>query len=367
MIRLSMIVFTLLISCPFLAAEAAVDKITLKDGSILKGEIKRVENDELTLDTDYADDVIIEVEHIVAIESEQIYTVRMTEGEEISGHLTVTDGKIVLREELPRESESGEALPETPSSISPVVADGRVFTFDDVDWIDEKESYLRYDAEVNVGAQLARGNTDTTDLHFDALFEPSFGQNTLRLRGEFDRKEADGDTTADRWLASLEYERDFRRRWFVGAANSYEADGQRDLDLRMIVGAGVGYRFFDEDPTHLSAMPSIAYVIETFEDSDDDDNYVAFRWKLDFSRDLYKDDITIYHNHQYLNSLQTFSDILIETRTGIEFDLAWDLTLSTEFQANWDNAPASDTDELDTRYILKIGFEFEGDQGDWFH
>ena len=113
-------------------------------------------------------------------------------------------------------------------------------------------------------------------------------------------------------------------------------------------------------------MPAIAYVIETLEEGDDDANYAAFRWKLDFSRDLYKDDITIYHNHQYLNSLQTFSDIIIETRTGIQFDLAWDFTLSAEFQSNWDNSPAGDADKLDTRYVLKIGYEFEGDQDTWF-
>ena len=114
-------------------------------------------------------------------------------------------------------------------------------------------------------------------------------------------------------------------------------------------------------------MPGIAYVIDNFAGGDDDENYAAFRWKLDFSRDLYKDDITIYHDHQYLNSLQTFSDISIESKTGIKFDLAWDFTLSTEFQSNWDNSPASDADKLDTRYMLKIGFEFEGDQEDWFH
>ena len=53
--------------------------------------------------------------------------------------------------------------------------------------------------------------------------------------------------------------------------------------------------------------------------------------------------------------------------TGIEFDLAWDLKLSAEFQSQWDNKPASDADKLDTRYILKIGYEFDGDQNDWFH
>jgi putative salt-induced outer membrane protein len=377
--RTSSILFALLISWPLSTAAKTVDEITLKDGSVLKGEIKRVEDDELVLDTDYADDVFIEVEHIVGIESDQQYTIHLNAGEKISGYLTVSDGKISVRESppatgdreataSPKEVEPADTqptvglIPDTPTKEREFT-----FTFDDIDSIDEKQTYFRYDAEVNLGAQVAKGNSDTTDLHFDALFEPTFGWNTIRLLGEFDKKEADGDTTTNRWRGSLEYERDLSRRWFIGAANSYEADAQRDLDLRIIAAAGAGYRFFDEDPTFLSVMPGIAYVIETFEDSDDDANYAAFRWKLDFSRDLYKDDITIYHNHLYINSLKNFSDIEIETETGIVFDLAWDFTLTAEFQSNWDNEPAGDTDKWDTRYILKIGFEFEGDQADWFH
>jgi putative salt-induced outer membrane protein YdiY len=274
--------------------------------------------------------------------------------------------------DLPREEATveiaktadGEPL---ESQTAAAVPGGRKFTFDDVDWIREKPTYFRYDAELNVGAQIARGNTDTTDLHFDARFEPSFGWNTLRISGLYDKKVADGDTTTNRWNASIVYERDFHRRWFVGAGNSYEADAQRDLDLRFIFGAGIGYRFYDDDPTHLSILPALAYVNENFEDDADNTDYAAIQIKTDFKRDLYKDDITFFHNNTYLNSVQELSDIIINSNTGIKFDMPWDLVLSAEFETDWENEPAEDAKKLDTRYMLKIGFEFEGDEDDWFH
>jgi putative salt-induced outer membrane protein YdiY len=386
-------------SPPLAAAAAFVDVITVKDDSILKGEIKRVENDELILDTDYADDVVIDVGHIVNIESKQQFSIRLLSGEIISGFLAVSNGKIVLRESLspPGEPEAEQAPeeidlaepvrevpPATPApraneivqradgepSDSPAAVehpDGRKFSFDDVDWIREKPTYLRYDAALNVGVQLARGNTDTTDLHFDALFEPSFGWNTLRLSGQYDKKTADGDTTTNRWKAALAYERDFRRRWFVGAANTYEADAQRDLDLRFIIGAGIGYRFYDQDPTHFSVLPALVYVNENFEEASDDTQYAAIQLSMDFERDLYKDDITFFHDNMYLNNLQSLSDIKVETHTGIKFDMPWDLVLTAEVETDWENEPAEDAEKLDTRYMLKIGFEFEGDEDDWFH
>ena len=396
-IRASLILLLLLISRPLAAAEAIVDTIIVKDGSVLKGAIKRVENDKLVLGTDYANDVVIDIRQIVEIESKQHYSIRLISGEIISGYLAVSNGKISLREKLPAPdaSEATEApgeidlaepapkIPPTtpdpgvdglvreasPPAESPTVVtrvDGWEISFDDVDWIREKPSYLRYTAELNVGAQLARGNTDTTDLHFDGHFQPSFGWNTLRVSGHYDKKEADGDTTTNRWLISLEYERDIGRRWFIGAANSYERDRQRDLDLRLIVAAGLGYRFFDDDPTFLSVLPGLAYVDEMFTGSSGNQNFVAFDWKLHLSRDLYKNEITFYHDNRYLNNLQTLSDIILETKTGIEFDLGWNLKLSTEFQAYWENEPADDAKKWDTRYILKIGFDFEGDENDWF-
>jgi hypothetical protein len=440
----SVLYLSLVASAPLAAADESGDKITLKGGSVLIGEIERVENDELILDTDYADDVVIEVEYIVNIESKQQFSVRLLGGEIISGFLAVSNGRLVLRESLhppgepiepekpaefdlpdtgvevtasktdpgasdfaqpesppidespqqsgPDDFRSGEETAETArvadvvSPESPTLEEpptGRRFTFEDIDWIREKPTYLRYDAELNVGAQLARGNSDTTDLHFDARFEPSFGWNTFRLTGQYDKKTADGDTTTNRWKAALEYQRDFKRRWFAGAANSYESDAQRNLDLRFIFAAGVGYRFFDEDPTHFSVLPALAYVNEKFStdtvdtggggfqpSTDFDDlhkDYVAFQLNTNFEHDLYKDDITFFNKNMYLNNLQSLSDIIVETRIGIDFDMAWDLVLTLEFEADWENEPAEDTKKLDTRYMLKIGFEFEGDEEDWFH
>ena len=88
----------------------------------------------------------------------------------------------------------------------------------------------------------------------------------------------------------------------------------------------------------------------------DDSDYAAIQLSMDFTRDLYKDDITFFHNNMYLNSLQSLSDIIIETETGIKFDMAWDLVLTAEVQTDWENEPAEDAKKLDTRYMLKIGF-----------
>ncbi len=431
-----LLLLSLAVSPQRAAADLPPDEITIRDGSILRGKISRVEDDELILATDYAGKVAIDVAHIVDLVSQRRFSVRLVGGEMISGFLEVSDGAIVLRESLPTpdqpgaeqapetvapEAIAGELLPVTPApGVDRIAAQAvpsadetrpqdavderprdqaqleipaipepdpaapatpieppaeRSFTFDDVDWVRKKPAYLRYVAQLNTGAQLARGNSDTTDLQFDARFEPSFGWNTLRISGVYDKKKADGETTTNRWKAGAGYERDFFRRWFVGAANTYESDRQKDLELRFIVSGGVGYRFFDEAPTFLSVLPALAYVNENFEEFVDpvtnvklpseDSQYVAFQFQTDFETDLY-DDVSFFHNHTYLSNLQDLGDILVETRTGIGFDMPWNLVLAAEFQSDWENEPAQDAKQLDTRYMLTVGFELRGDENDWF-
>lgn len=387
---------------PTAAIGAEVDVVRLNDGSVLKGEILRVVEDELEIDTEFADEVRIDVEYIVGIESSRRFTVRLIDGDFVSGVLTVSpDGMLIIRgkrsgtmerasrepiEAAPLERGAGETLETSaaasavraatpadvvPGASAPVgesvpMGPQTTFTFDDVDWIEPEPPFLRFEGDLNVGVQASRGNTDTTDLHFDASLVPSFGWNTISLSGEFDKKEADGETTTDRWFTQGLYERDIGRRWLATAVNTYEQDNQRDLDLRIVAGAGVGYKIFDAAPTYLKVTPSLAYVIERFSGDTDDREFPGSLWKLDFERELYTDDFVFYHNHRVINSLEQLSNFIAQTRTGLKFDLIDDFTLSAEYQFDWNNEPAADADQDDSRYLLKIGYEFEGDETDWW-
>jgi hypothetical protein len=272
---------------------------------------------------------------------------------------------------VPAPPEEDVPAPDVPAPPEKKRTTGRLVTtstvtFDQVDWIEQEEPYLRYVANVAFGLQAARGNTDTTDVHFDAAFKPSFGWNTIELSGALDRKEADGIETTNRWNIDARYLRDIGRRWQVTALNTYEKDRQRDLDLRFLLGGGVAYKFFDEDPMHLRVSPSLAYVSENFSGAEPDRKFVAFVWQLDFERDLYKDEISFYHDHRFLDSLQRTSNFTFLSATGMKFELVGDLNISLQFDFDWTNEPAAGTQKDDTRYLVKIGYDWEGDETDWW-
>jgi hypothetical protein len=48
----------------------------------------------------------------------------------------------------------------------------------------------------------------------------------------------------------------------------------------------------------------------------------------------------------------------LRATTGIELDLFGDFKLAAEFRVDWENEPAQDTKKTDTRYMLKIGYDY---------
>ncbi len=363
-----------------LAGRAAdpVDTVRLADGSVVRGEILRLnEDDELVVDTVFSDDVAIEGKYIVGIEVSRPFTVRRLDGRKVTGYLAISgDHQVVVQDTptvpTPLQVDTGTSAPALLGPVAPPMIafventpGTTLIPFSQIDWIEETPTFYRYEAEFNVGVQAARGNTETTDLHFDGRFEPKFGWDTITLEAEYDKKKADGDTTTDRLLAALVYEHDFDRRWLGGVIGSFERDTQRDLKRRIISGAGGGYKLFDFEPTHLRVLLALVYVIEDFDVQANDREQPGALWRLDFERDLYKDDVSFYHHDQLVKSFTQASNLFVQTTTGLKVDIS-DFTLSAEVQFDWTNEPATDSKKQDTRYLLKIGYEFEGDENDWW-
>jgi hypothetical protein len=139
----------------------------------------------------------------------------------------------------------------------------------------------------------------------------------------------------------------------------------QDLDLRISAGAGLGYRFFEPDPTLLKVSLAPAYVNENFEGSDDDRDFAALRWTLDFDQDIFTPDVSIYHSHRLTIGL-TEDQLILLTAQGLRFDLIAGLFLKAEFQFDYNDSPADDSKKEDYRYLLKIGYDMKGDENDWW-
>lgn len=226
--------------------------------------------------------------------------------------------------------------------------------------------YYRYEGSFNVGFNAARGNTDTTDTHIDGKIVPSFGRNTIAFGGELNRSEANGVTNKSNWTIRAEYDREFgvRRRWYGNVFNTYENDELANLNLRVTAGAGVGYKFFNERPTLLRISLGPAYVNEDWR-IETDRTFLGLRWNLNFERDLWTEDFTFYHSDTMTFGLSE-TQYVLRTTTGLKLKLIADFAISAEFKYDYNAEPPPETLKSDQYYILKIGYDFRGDENDWF-
>ncbi len=367
-----------------LAPDAAADTVRLKNGDVLTGTVEELTDDELVLDTEYADDIRIETKFVESVETEKPFLVRWDDGSEKVGTLEVTpDGKTEVvapgsldgSDEVAIADTQEEAEAATAAAVEyakeagesgVVAAETGDLDVENVRWIKPIETYYRYEGNLNVGINIARGNTDTTEMHIDGEIAPSFGRNTVTVGGQLNRSEASGVTTASNWRIRAQYDRDFgvRRRWYGAAFNTYENDELADLNLRVTAGVGVGYKFFDQSPTFLRISLGPAYVNENFK-TGSDRTFLGLRWALDFEQELWTDDLTLYHTDTMTFGLSETQYVLYTT-TGLKVDLIADLSLSAEFQYNYNAEPPEGTGVSDRRLIFKLGYDFGGDENDWW-
>ena len=65
-----------------------------------------------------------------------------------------------------------------------------------------------------------------------------------------------------------------------------------------------------------------------------------------------------YHRQNGLLSFEDYSDVIGNTWTGFRFPLVFGCVAITELQTEYDGDAATDADDLDTTYLLKLGYEW---------
>jgi putative salt-induced outer membrane protein YdiY len=345
--------------------------VRLKNGDVVTGKILTVGGKSLVIDTDYAGEVTIKVDTVVDLQSDRPLTVVYADGREVDGYVDVgPDGQIVVSESAPSEEVAGETGELAPVNLA------------EIEMIHEVTPFFHYVADLQFGLNIASGNSDSQNINLAAAFIPTFGKNTIALDGQWNRGKADGQLAASNWRINGQYERGFWDRWFWLLFNSYEYDALQDLDLRITAATGLGYKFFEPDPTLLKVSLGPAFVDENFkeffvdvdpdpdveqlEERSDDRQFAALRWTLDFDQDLWSPDVSIYHSDRMTFGL-TEDQFLIQTAQGFRFGLFADLALLLELQFDHNDNPADGAKKDDYRYLVKLAYGFAGDDGDWWH
>ncbi len=323
------------------ALPAVADTVTLRNGDRITGDVVRKENGTLIVKTSYAGEIKIKWADVAGISTDKAVEVQLADGSNFDARLVPgADGKLAL-EAPARAGEPGVAL-DRIAFINPTPA--------------QSGKGVAYQRRISVAANLVRGNTDSGRLQAEGEFVGRAKEYRYRLWAQGTNASESGDTTESNWRATGSYDWFLRPKQFVYARASFEQDEFRDLKLRSQLGVGYGYQIIETKDTELSVQvgPDAVNVI-SYGDTPED-TFVAAAWGVHYAQWLFTRAAQVYFDQSGFWNLQTTSDAVIHTNTGVRVPVAGGLTATTALKVDWDSDPAPGTESTDTTLLFGLGY-----------
>ncbi len=343
---------------PVLAADN-LDKITLKDGSVIYGDVVDLYAGKLRIKTGFGD-----ADGMMTVKWEDVTAVTLAK----PGSFTTNEGSLIQGQAV--DSKGGKVtLKGEPLSV-PV----------DIPMTSIKAINIppvQYIGNATLGISGASGNSEVKNIA--GLFDMVARSEKLRLSimGRYIYGETSGNIAARNALGTIKLDFFITKRFYWFANAYFEQDTFQDLKLRTALGTGPGYQFIDKgdfggifSEMTLSAEAGVAYFNEDFK-VNPDQNSIRGRWALNLNWPIVKDRITIYHNHEGYPSLENAKNFYLITNTGAIFNIYKNFIIKPQVTWRFNNNPPAGaasglgagalplgTGKYDTIYLVTFGYAF---------
>lgn len=360
-------------------APARADRIALADGSLLIGEIRRLDADHLLLKTGFAGEITIPRDRLRLIESDRPLRVSLASGDRLAISLFAgEDGGQWMASDLfgerplaletitgiwRTESDSPDALAllEVEARHREEMARRKKEENKRLEELEDR--YVSPDeawsGRTQFGLSGASGNTDRFAFNgkASARRETRFDRLDLSLQGRFARE--DGTSAENEIIGDAKLERDFSEDWFVFGDIVLERDEFEDLDLRAALTLGTGFFLLRTKTQELKPRLGLGYQVEAFMDDDNRDEAILslgydYRWKIN-GRMLLTHALTWQPDlSQPIDDYRVLSDANLDI--AVSDDSAWSVKIGVRNQ--YDSEPVAGNEKLDTFYTFSLGYTF---------
>ncbi|EED31804.1 hypothetical protein NOR53_3647 [gamma proteobacterium NOR5-3] len=334
----SLSAFITLVSALLLAGNAAaVDRIELRDGSIVMGTFQDADGGKVKIETLYAGTLEIDQSAIVAMTVESDLVLQMDDGSVLkTPTLEVANEQLTLEQQANKSYALAELTRINPEPWE--LGDG-----------------YNFGGLASFGYDSQRGNTDTDELNyrFETRWESLVDRYRVEAFGEIN--EANGIKNAENWTARARYDRIQTGNWYWGGGASAQQDLFADLDLRTSIGPYIGRKFFTDPVFRLEAETGFAYITEDFISAEDRE-YIGSTWDVHMDSNYLGGDSRLYIDHKGIWNLDEASNVVLNTTFGLAFPLLYGVEASAELVLDLNTGAVEGTEELDQTYRVRIGY-----------
>ena len=323
MTRLGSILLLLLICSPVLG-----DQLTLKNGDRITGTVVKSDGKTLIFKSELVGELTIALDSVTEVITDKPLYVVMDDGNTINGVVKVTADQTEIRT-------SNRALTVARSSIRVLRSEEEQKAY---------ESTLnpglleQWTGGADLGVAITKGNSDTTNIALGLALarETLRDKTTLYGAAIYNR---DGTTGESRTVANTirfggRYDRDFNKNWFFYGFSDLERNGLQELNLRWVIGGGVGYHAIRNERTSLDLLGGIAMNREYFEGFDNDRTSAEAQLGQTLSH-RFNSRVSLKEQLFFFPNLSRGGEYRINFDTSLVTDITrrigWQLTLSDRY------------------------------------
>ena len=309
------------------------DQVTLSNGDRLTGTVVSLVDGTLNFKSAVTGESAIAIADVVTLATDDEVAVHTASGKILNTVLTASQtGTVAVR--------GGQQLMLTEiASINPPV-----------------KAPPKWKGAASLGWTRTSGNTHNETFSASANVGKRRENDRVTLNYDMAQTKADSNKTEDWWRAKGKYDYFFSPNFYGYGDGRYEVDEIANLDKRILVGAGGGYQWIENETMNLGTEVGLAnqYTKYDGEGSDSEFSIQAgynFDWQL--TETMY-----FVHDLTYYPAFSDLSDYYLTT-TG-ELRANFTKTMFGSFKAifNYDATPATGKGNTDVKYVLGVGITF---------
>ena len=342
-----------------LAPAAWSDQVTLKNGDRLTGAIVKSDGKTLLLKTDSAGEITLKWDAVSAIVSSQPLHLQLNNGQVVSGNVTTDDGKFEV------------ATPDrgrVAATRDTVVAIRNAEEQSDYDRLQHPRLIDLWSGLLDTGLSETRGNSALLAFNLAGKAARVTTRDKISLYSNIvyatDNTTPPSRTTANSIQGGARYDYNLKPRIFVFAIADFAYDQFQHLDLRSVLGGGLGYHVIkttnttfdvfaggDYDKEKFSSNPPLT-LTSTTRNVAEIDAGEELSWKLNkrFSLD---ERFSAFPNLSDLGQYRFQFDATAATK--LKAWLSWQITVSDRYLSNPLPGLKSNDELLSTGLRLTFG------------
>ena len=321
-------------------ARAKTDRVHLKNGDRITGEIKLLDRGILQLGTDDIGTIRIEWEDIDSLTSRYQFRVEDRDGAKYFGAVTLTSSDLL------QVSERG-ARAELPQSnvvaITPL----------------ESSFWQQLDGSISLGFSYTKSN-QLAQLTTDINVRRRTPSRVLELDMSSIATSQEDEETKRREDLSLSYSRLFEGPLFAIASAAAQTNDELGLDLRVLFAPGLGVNLVQSNSNDLTSVAGLSVNREWSSTSAGEtynlEGFLSVEHSV-FRYDYPKTDITT--EATVFPGLTTWGRIRSEIDISASREIVSDFTLVLSFYDSYDSDPPSEgADKNDYGIVTSVGWTF---------